>query len=732
MSRPPSRADNNRPLLDLSSDHATASASAVKTLKEQEEMNDPALQRAMEESLRQNLPAQENGVTVADTHFGPAVRDYYDPSNWAMTTFSSSREIVDHPAPSKRRRIGDEPAFLRGSKETDYLGPLLTIYHSIPLAREALLMPSLKIHNYGYDGSWWSGSSNENTKAISADSALQIDKDDCNLLAEVQCLMAFLDGTNRAYGSIDALADLQAVRRTNEELNFLRCLTAWSNAALRQAPQEQLTQIFTSVAMKNTGPGDSPPEERSLLHVQAPINRIPGESLVDLLDHTVWNDAMGILDDVWIDRCAEVFTVQVRDPNNGKSALDLTIDPLWYPDRYMYECREVMQHIRKQLQLIRREIEQCTNIQRRCEVLKLPDKRVLKTREVLDAAAKISTVAVSPRSISNSRFTGPAGSTESSVTQPDLKQIKSELNSIVQRIGQKLQSLEQKKTELNRKSRQIALNLTKPTPQNPNFPYRKYTLQGVSTKPEITYLRLPNKDLLHLDDDQDNSGGSAYQWWRCSWLQDDSQTLYPSVTIMGPVTQAQAEAAKREQNASVENNDGDGGSKPYSVSKISESEVLEAARREHSSVLLVYANENAMHFKGSELSRPLRIFVDRDNQAFTEELQQEAGSLSNLAGEGEIEAEFEDVPLIDRTRSSSSAREFTPMSTSTPGRDEDGQPSPKRARGGYSPKCADQPPSYEESVGKQEMQERRGNKIGLYAEQMLQKYGEEANQSTKE
>src|SRR4051812_40824173 len=141
-------------------------ASTGLSLREQEELEDPNIQRAITESMRSTLPAQENGITGAGSHFGPAKRDYYEPGNWALTTFASSREIIDHPPPTKRRRLDDEPAFLRGSKETDYLAPLLTIYHSIPLAREALLARTLKVHTYGHDASWWSGSTDENTKAL--------------------------------------------------------------------------------------------------------------------------------------------------------------------------------------------------------------------------------------------------------------------------------------------------------------------------------------------------------------------------------------------------------------------------------------------------------------------------------------------------------------------------------------------------------------------------------------
>ncbi|KIX10193.1 uncharacterized protein Z518_01274 [Rhinocladiella mackenziei CBS 650.93] len=728
MSRPPSPA-NSRTMLDLSAAHATASASSARTLKEQEEMNDPVIQRAMAESLGQPLPGQENGVTGTGTRFGPAKRDFYEPANWAMTTFATSREIIDHPPPSKRRRTDDEPAFLRGSKETDYLGPLLTIYHSIPLAREALLMPGLKIHVYGHEDSWWSGTTDENTKALSTDNTLCIDRDQCHVLAEVQCLMAFLDKTHRAYGSVDALADLQAVRSSSQAFSFSRFLETWNAAALRQAPQEPLTQIFSSVAVKNSSSGDRPLEEKSLLSIGAPINRIPGETLVDLFDMTVWDDVTGNLDDVWIDHAADVFTAHVYDPANGKNGLELTVDPIWYPDRYMYEFREATQHMRKQLQLIRREIDQCTNARRRCEVLKLPDNRMLKIREVLDAVAKTSATALGQKSASNGLYDHQQPLSESAIAQVEAEQIASDLQNVLQRMDQKVQQLEQRKADLREKMRQISLQLTRPTPENPHIPHRKYTLQGVSTKPEITYVRQPNRDLLHLEEDQRNPEDSEFQWWKLCWLQDDTGKQIPPPPIMGPMTQAQAEAAKKTGNSWDENGDF---SKPYAVSKVGENEVLEAVKKEHSSVLLVYANENAMKFRDSELNISLRHFVDRDNQAFAEEIQQEEGPMPNSSGDHEGEVEFEDVPLIDQTGSSNSVRGLTPVSASTPGRDEDEQPSPKRAKEDNSGFAAEQPPSYEESVRKQEMQERKGNKIGLYAEQMLQRYGSERGKGMRE
>lgn len=702
------------------------------SLREQEELEDPNIQRAITESMRSTLPAQENGVTGAGSHFGPARRDYYEPNNWALTTFSSSREIIDHPPPTKRRRLDDEPAFLRGSKDTDYLAPLLTIYHSIPLAREALLARTLKVHTYGHDASWWSGATDENTKALSMDNDIQLDRDECNLLTEVQCLMAFLDATNRAYGSVDALADLQAIRGTHGNGNYVRFLTAWESAAVRQAPQSTVAEVFVSVAAKDSAELVEP-ELKPLSCVEAPVNHVPGETLIDLLDSTVWDDEPNNFDDVWFDQVAEVFTIRILDPALGKRGpLELSLDPIWYPDRYMIECKDATQEIRKQTQLLLREIAHCTNIQHRCEMLKLPDNRVLMLRDVLDAAALASVEAVGNKSPTTRLADGQRD-------QADIEGVEWELRRIIDRIDQKRQLLEQRKSDLRAKMKEIARQLTQPTAESPDVPHHRYTLQGVSTKPHITYLRHRNTDLL-LEEDDGSSDNAEWQWWRMAWIQDEIQAQQQSqranAPTMGPLTQAQAEVSTKNlgftAGLSFDNlikskaPDLDV-PKPYTVQKVTEDEVLLAVKKEHSSVILVYASDDALTYQGGELSLPLRHFVDRDNRAFAEELHSGNGGVQDSLDDRDHEIEFEDVPLIDPNGSSSSARELTPMSTSSPGHDEDGEASPKRPRGESLLHLSEQLPSYDESTVKQEMQEKKGNKIGFHAEQMLQKYGDEAD-----
>ena len=716
-SRPPSRADNSG-RLDLSADHATASSSNAMTLKEQEEMNDRELQRAMAESLKQSNPAHENGVTQTGGQFGPARPGYnYEPSNWALTTYSTSREIIEHPPPSKRRRLGDAPAFLRDSKETCYLGSLLTIYHNIPLAREALLMSALKVHAYAHDNSWWSGATDENTKALSTDHSLHIDQNERNLLTEVQCLMAFLDRTTRAYGSVDALADLQAIRNRSGNILFHKFLEAWGLAASKQAPQEQLTQVFSSTAMKAGGPGHGTSVQKTLYYVDPIINHAPNETLTDLLDNTIWNDEIANIDDVWINHCAEIFTVRLthREPNPSSRTIDISLDPVWYADRYMLECREEMSQIRRQVQSIRRQIEQLTHMQRRCQIFQ-SNSRPLDISEVLNAAAKASTVVVSKTTATNDSLNGRQAPSENVIAQSDMDELGAELQNVLEKIRLRLSQLEQRKDELRVRSRQISMQLTKPTPERPDVPHRKYILHGVATKPGVTYFRRRKRVTDLLEDEDLDDQAMQYEWWRSSWQQEVVPQV-PHPPMVGPLNQADAEAAAK---SNVD------GKLPWSIQRVLETDVLEAVEKEHSSALLVYANENATKFQGGELSLALRHFVDRDNQAFAEDLQEEEGLLSGSSADREADTEFEDVPLIDPTRSSSSARELTPMSTSSPDHEEE-QLSLKHAAEDRSDDSVEHPPSYEETVGRQKMREMKENKIGLRAEQLLQRYGNDAS-----
>jgi hypothetical protein len=296
-----------------------------------------------------------------------------------------------------------------------------------------------------------------------------------------------------------------------------------------------------------------------------------------------------------------------------------------------------------------------------------------------------------------------------------------ELEIVLQKIRQRLAQLEHLKDEMRARSRQISMQLTKPTPERPSIPHRKYLLHGVATKPGVTYFRRQNPVPDLLEDDESDDQDKQYEWWRSSWQQEEVQQA-PHPPMVGPISQAEAEAAGK---WNVD------GQIPWSVEQVLEMDVLEAVKKEYHSALLVYASEKAVKFQGSALGVSLRHFVDRDNQVFAEDLQQEEGPLPDLSGDREADTEFEDVPLIDPTRSSSSVRELTPMSTSSPDHDEE-RPSFRGATEGSTDSNIERLPSYEDSAGKQEMQEKNANKIGLYAEQLLQRYGNDVGKDVGE
>ncbi|ETN40542.1 uncharacterized protein HMPREF1541_04819 [Cyphellophora europaea CBS 101466] len=709
--RPPSRADNSNKVVDLSHTHAEATAAADKQMQD-DEMNDPEMQRAINLSLgKPEMPEQESGITGAGQQFGPANRPSYDPAQWSMVPVATSRELIDHPSPSKRRRKEGQPAFLRPSKESGYLAALLTIYHSIPLAREALLMPPMKVLSYGYNSAWWSGSSDENSKSLSMELDQNADKDRINLLAELQCLMAFLDGTTRAYGSVDALTDLNAFRNFRHEAStsFSHFLEAWKYAAVAQHPQEQVTQIFNSTAVRNDAGSI---QDKEMVCVEPIVNHIPGQLLVSLLDNTVWNDTVDELEDVWISQAAEIFTIRLFDPGQQLGGLDLTVPPIWYPDRYMESLRMQALRMREEVQEVQRQFNHCIAQQRRLTSFMGHDRRPIRARDVLEAAARLSKTAL------KDRYGEHQPSADLEVL--NVSSVEEHIRAALQRIDDKIQLLEDRKEPLRARIQQIRMQYTAPGDNPDEPPHMKYVLQGVATKPEIMYVRERNQDLLGLDDEEDVKH-QDYQWWRIEWPQsrqyDQAEIKPPTI---GPMPKTEAEASDGTAATDI-------GDAPYSVVPVAEDDVIEAARTEHHSVVLVYANQNAMSFQGKPMSPPLRQFVEQDNVNFAKELREEADEQDDSS------MTWETVPLA-AGGAVRADREMTPMSTSTH-RGEDGQPSPKRPRSsddGWKPQ-EEGLPSYDEAVGSPvpEMQE-RSNKIGLYAEAMLEKYGNEDGTATND
>ena len=637
-SRPNSRASNRQTAIDLTPEHTAAGTVGP------DDDNDPELQKALALS-RGELSEQEAGIiNSAGQQFGPARRSNYDTNQWAMTTTSTNtREIIEHPPASKRRRTHDEPVFLRGSPETAYLPTLLTIYHSIPLAREALRFPPLKVHTYGYDPLWWAGTSDENHKSVSVDSETMLDHSSSNFLTEVQQLMGFLDGTNRAYGSADALAGLHYYQQRQYENEFLRFLDRWKNAAMHASPGEQLTQVFTTVALKQVDE-DREPDSKSLECLECPVSpKEDGESLYEILDRTIYTKSL--MEPVWIDAIGEVVTIRLFNADRPGKVLNVKPPAVWYPDRYLEYCRGQSFDMRQRMHECVQSWNTLNKLQQKCQQVTMSDGRLQVVQDAVTTAISaiektVSTENATPNGVA---YDMPA------VSQADANVLNADLQRMLARIDQKVALLEERKNELVELKRKIGQEMTRPSDNPFEPPHKKYVLQGVGTKTGIVYVRRPViEDLVDLEDDEKNAAaeederGSRWQWWRISWNKEDHIAQQAATKphhlpgpLVGPVSQQEAMSS---QFTSINGNITKADWAPetdalmadaeapdvvaigHSITKVKEYEVLRAARDETDSVCLVYANENAMNFNPSPFSPALRQWVMQDNGSFEQEL----------------------------------------------------------------------------------------------------------------
>lgn len=350
------------------------------------------LQQAMAMSLDRGLGQQETGVTTAasEPRFGKATRDYYDEGDWAMTLFnSSSQEVVISPDPEDRKRLDDEPAFIRPTQDNLYLGGFLTIVHEIPLAREALLLRNRVLFDYGHDTQWWNGQAINLPKIVTVHEGQDEDGDWEDIIHETQRLMAFLDSTQRAFGSSEALANLKQIRSTSSDSEEIvaRFLETWHGAAMRADPENPLATIFMSQAYKQTpfDEGDEP-ISKELFAFEPSVEQDHGQTLYDVLDTAIWSDRPGEeLDDVWLEHVGEVLVMKLDSMGESKS-VDVKVPATFYPDRYLSSCRDLSRDLRNKRLDVQKDVQQLEQLMTRFTTPRSCAGK-LSTTELLEKAA---------------------------------------------------------------------------------------------------------------------------------------------------------------------------------------------------------------------------------------------------------------------------------------------------------------------------------------------------------
>lgn len=300
------------------------------------EPEDDELNRAMALSMTesQTLPGQETGtIDYGKQTFGPATREHYEAGEWAVVHPASQiQEILLNPEPNDRKRQPNHPAFFKTPSTGHRLPALIKILHAIPMAREALLNRNLTLQDYGHEKEWWDGTPVKVLRIVNMDAdGRKINDDD--VLYEVQRLMAFLDKTDRAYGSTNVLADCEGVglQDDHKASNFL---STWQAAAARS--RSPLANILETVGTKLNASDPENARSERFIYLDIKIDKeISGRGLTlyEALDRLLWVDAK-YDDEIYLEKVGDVFTLEVRNEVENGLGLGIEIPSIWYADRY--------------------------------------------------------------------------------------------------------------------------------------------------------------------------------------------------------------------------------------------------------------------------------------------------------------------------------------------------------------------------------------------------------------
>lgn len=296
---------------------------------------DKDLQQALAASMEDSgLPPQQSGVLDQEVnpYFGPATRDDYG-DNWAMVPISTVKEIYDDPEPTDRIRdtINQVPAFLKPSSEEHRLGALLTILYNIPLVREILLRRDKIETYYPYEAGWWSGRPIEKPIASFQEDPYLVAADR-RFGQEVQKVMAFLEKTDRSYGSADvitALPYLGMIQSDDVEASFFMGFH-------RILQNNELFEHIYSTGCSGSGPDpDFEPTPFVIFDVRFPPKDSLCQNLYDITDQTLWGTyPLDPEQSLYLSHIGDIMAFRIKvDNQNDQKGIEVPL--VWYPDRYL-------------------------------------------------------------------------------------------------------------------------------------------------------------------------------------------------------------------------------------------------------------------------------------------------------------------------------------------------------------------------------------------------------------
>jgi hypothetical protein len=331
-----------------------------------------------------NMPPQQSGITNSNqVHFGPANRGEYEQGKWDMVPVgkSSAQEILSDPVPAERKRDPMvTPAFLKPSSEDHRLGALLTIYHEIPKIREVFLDRGNVLPNYGFDKQWWAGKPIELPVVFDFD-----DGEPSNLEVkwELQRLMAFLSKTDRSYGSVEALANLNDVKRGRawRQDTEPAVLEAWSKAPTNN--QALVNKLFSKGVSCEAEENHT--KDFAILELVLPSQDSIHDSLYDLADEALW-PSLAPLDfdqSPYLSHIADVIAFKIEGDESKRS---IDIPSIWYPDRYLKSARQASLDMRLKKNDVQEELDRITTSENRLTNFQMRNGKIVKVKDLFIAS----------------------------------------------------------------------------------------------------------------------------------------------------------------------------------------------------------------------------------------------------------------------------------------------------------------------------------------------------------
>ncbi|KAH9904880.1 hypothetical protein F4778DRAFT_731087 [Xylariomycetidae sp. FL2044] len=622
--RPPSRVDTRSPI-------------GVPMDTDQE---DAELRAALAESAAQSgLAPQESGImddAAVERYFGPANRPEYAPDQWAMVPRGTLQSKSTEPPPSSRRRDVNSPAFLQQTGD-HRLGAIITIFHKIPATRNMLLTCGPAFVNYGSNTAWWKGQpilKQEDLEAMARGESVPDNAQRTKFTHELQRLMAFLDNTQRSYGTVDSLIKTEPMGEADPEAYFFYAL----QGEAEKPPGFDTSAVTTwgrNISVEGLEEIPEIVEVKSSLWV--PLSLTPDQypwvnSLYSAMDHFMWPDGTNL--DVHFPQGAHmnvftklgpVMTIRIEEPGLEKPC---EIPPVFYADRYVESRRHLAVEFQQELRKIkdyhqrlsawesshaectgqfgcsklvgidyRHDIRQCTE-----KIIELAEKALEQQKQ--DAQwryyenrwIKGLSYSMDDLRLIHTRA-GPCELT------PEESSRKVKLERIIQGCQNKRDSQIRDLTKSRARRDELLDSLQivnkcltsqenetgdevyiHHVAHNPEYwnPTQKYLLRGIALTKELSFMCVREEtEPLGLD----NTPGFHDQWWRFGY-EDNSES-------------------------------------PVKLEKVTLEDALVFAGTGDRCPVLIYATEAALEENPAPLSDPLRMFVKADNRSFQQELDRE-------------------------------------------------------------------------------------------------------------